>query len=190
MPFLVRLLYTTALIPPKGDSPDSNCQFKCCFLFVAFTVLFAFFVFDMLVFIEWRSFSWCYHTTHKYTLCLRPLDNCYNVNLFGRLKTNLNSNNVATIHLKETNKLCGPGGWGYFVSSFKTFGIIIQLFVCVGVWLRISFATDFFFFRFRYLLFLFEIGFWTIRCVCVCLVRNALSLVSSQAFSIGMVFTW
>lgn len=25
-------------VPPKGDSPDPSCHFKCCFLFAVFTV--------------------------------------------------------------------------------------------------------------------------------------------------------
>lgn len=51
------------LIPPKGDLPDSNCQFKCCFLSAtAASLLFP--LDSMSSFIGSRSFSRCYTKLH------------------------------------------------------------------------------------------------------------------------------
>lgn len=38
MPSIFCFFLWLVCTPPKGDSPDSSCHFKCCFLFAAFTV--------------------------------------------------------------------------------------------------------------------------------------------------------
>lgn len=80
MPFLSLSFFcpiVTILIPPKGDSPDSNCQFKCCFLFVAFTVLsFSFlFVFFSMLFVHRKKkffLAAIAITPHKHTIAHPP----------------------------------------------------------------------------------------------------------------------
>lgn len=102
MPFLSLSFFcpiVTILIPPKGDSPDSNCQFKCCFLFVAFTVLsFSFlFVFFSMLFVHRKKkffLAAIAITPHKHTIAHPPTIVIMWICL--ACKTNSNSN-IATI---------------------------------------------------------------------------------------------